>query len=62
MAVFIIRARYGAATPFDSTPTAYFNDVPYDAFGYQWIPAILTFNISHFERFPNVSVLNPVEV
>jgi hypothetical protein len=37
VAIFIIRARYGTATPFNYNPTADFTDVPSIAFGFAWI-------------------------
>jgi uncharacterized protein YjdB len=37
MAVFIIRARYGATTNFPYSPTPYFTDVPIGAFGFDYI-------------------------
>jgi hypothetical protein len=37
MAIFIIRARYGAAFAFDYTPAPYFADVPTGAFGFDYI-------------------------
>jgi hypothetical protein len=37
MAVFIIRARYGADTPINPAPEAYFSDVPYGSFAYDYV-------------------------
>ena len=37
MAVFIIRARYGAATAFNSSPTPLFTDVPASNIFFTWI-------------------------
>jgi hypothetical protein len=40
MAVFIIRARYGAYTEFEYPTVPYFTDVPPSAFGFAWIQAM----------------------
>jgi hypothetical protein len=46
MAVFIIRARYGATTQFDFPATPYFTDVPTGAFGFNWIQRMREDNIT----------------
>jgi hypothetical protein len=46
MAIFIIRARYGATTAFDYTPTPYFTDVPTTGFGFSWIQRMKEDNIT----------------
>lgn len=46
MAVFIIRARYGATTVFDYTPTPYFSDVPVGAFAFNYIQRMAEDNIT----------------
>ncbi len=46
MAVFIIRARYGAHTAFDYTTTPYFTDVPSNAFAFNYIQRMKEDNIT----------------
>jgi hypothetical protein len=46
MAIFLIRARYGAATLFTSPATPYFADVPSGSFGYAWIQRLREDNIT----------------
>jgi hypothetical protein len=46
MAIFVIRARYGAATVFDYPQTAYFQDVGPVTAGYQWIQRLREDNIT----------------
>ena len=46
MAVFIIRARYGATTAFDYTQTPYFTDVPTGAFAFNSIQRMKEDNIT----------------
>ena len=46
LAVFIIRARYGATTTFDFPQTPYFTDVPYGAFAFGWIQRMKEDNIT----------------
>jgi hypothetical protein len=47
MAVFIIRARYGAAAAFDFPGTAYFSDVPSGAFAFEYIQRMKEDNITN---------------
>ena len=46
MAVFVIRARYGASTVFDYTLAPYFTDVPADAFAFNYIQRMKEDNIT----------------
>ena len=46
MAIFIIRARYGASFPFDYPSTPFFDDVPPGAFGFGWIQRMKEDNIT----------------
>jgi uncharacterized protein (TIGR03437 family) len=46
MAIFIIRARYGATTAFDYPSTPYFSDVPSTGFGFEWIQRMKFDNIT----------------
>jgi hypothetical protein len=46
MAIFIIRARYGATTDFDYSLTPFFTDVPANAFGFSWIQRMKMDNIT----------------
>jgi hypothetical protein len=60
MAVFVIRARYGANTPFTSPAAPYFEDVPEGSFAYSWIQRLredsITEGCSEIEYCPD----NPV--
>jgi hypothetical protein len=46
MAIFLIRARYGALTPFTSPAPPYFADVPEGSFGFTWIQRLKEDNIT----------------
>lgn len=46
MAVFIIRARYGATTAFTYSQTPYFTDVPNTDFAFQWVQRMKQDNIT----------------
>lgn len=46
MAIFIIRARYGASEAFDYPPTPYFTDVPASSFEFAWVQRLKEDNIT----------------
>ena len=46
MAIFIIRARYGAKTAFTYNPAPYFLDVPTNGFAFQWIQRMKQDNVT----------------
>ncbi len=46
MAIFIIRARYGANTAFTYNPNAYFQDVPTTDFAFKWVQRMKQDNVT----------------